>query len=86
MLSNKLKHVYRASREAHRQEITVQLQRFLFGMLRFDTVLLSLRLSLSLLFLNTFFFLPSHFSLQQRKLEMQEHIVTVGCFHLHSHL
>lgn len=48
-------------------------------------VLLSLHLSFSLLFLNTFLFLPTS-SFIKRKLEMQEHIVTVGCFHLHSHL
>lgn len=29
---------------------------------------------------------PSRSSFQRRKLEMQKHIVTVGCSHLHSHL
>ena len=86
MLSNRPRAHVQASRETHTQEITVQLQCLSFGTLRFDTVLLSLHLSFSLLFPNTFLFLPSHFSLRQRKLEMQEHIVTVGCFHLHSHL
>lgn len=77
MLSNRLQHICRESRSNYR---TFYLARC------FDTVLLSLHLSFSLLFPNTFLFLPSHFSLRQRKLEMQEHIVTVGCFHLHSHL
>lgn len=82
MLSNRLEHVYGAGRETHAQDITVQLRRFFF----LARPSFSLHLSFSLLFLNTFLFLPSHFSIRQRKLEMQEHIVTVGCFHLRSHL
>ncbi len=87
MLSNGLEHVFRRAAKRTRRKSQSNYSVFLLGMLlQFDTLLLSLHLSFSLLFLNTFLFLPSHFSVHQRKLEMQEHIVTVGCFHLHSHL
>lgn len=85
MLSSRPEHVRRRADET--QEITVQLHHVLFGMLPLLPFFPPLHLSFSFLSLNTSP-VPSYpiSVLNKRKLEMQEHIVTVGCFHLHSHL
>lgn len=82
MLSNGLEH-------EHRQEITVQLLCSTFFIVHaaltrysFLSVWISHFFSLT----PSSFFPPSHFSVRQRKLEIQEHIVTVGSSHLRSHL
>lgn len=77
--------MHRRQAEKHQLSNAVQLQSFLFGRQWTDRVCLPLPLHLSLLFLNTFpfFYIPTSLF---RKSEMQEHIVTAGCFHLLLHL
>lgn len=77
--------MHRRQAEKHQLSNSVQLQSSLFGSQWIDRVCLPLPLHLSPLFLNTlpFFYIPTSLF---RKLEMQEHIVTAGCFHLLFHL
>lgn len=89
MLSNGPKHVLGRADETHTEETRSPITSlFIWHAAARHAPSFHLHLSFSLLSLNTSLFLPSflpsHFSARQRKLEMQEHIVTVGCFHLHS--
>lgn len=60
MLSNRVEHVYRRTEKPTRGKSHSN-----YIKLRFHTVVLSLHLSFSLPFLNTFLFLLSHFSIRQ---------------------